>query len=227
VNYFTHSLPFLDGDPYFIAGTAVPDWMAVADRPVRVRAKLAEPVAEAHSDPQVVAVARGVLQHLHDDDWFHATRGFAEVTAELTRMFRESLGPEHPANCAFLGHIVTELLLDWTLMERHPGRLAQYYDRLREVDPFAVQSAVNQIARGTTECLAGLIRLFLEERFLEDYADDARLLWRLNMVMRRVKQPELPASLTEVLATARTVVASRTTDLLPRESYSVQIANRS
>ncbi len=226
VNYFTHALPFLDGDPYFIAGTAVPDWMAVADRPVRVRAKLAQPVAESHSDPRVTAAARGVLQHLHDDDWFHATRGFAEVTSELTRMFRQSLGPEHPTNCAFLGHIVTELLLDWTLIERHPGYLAQYYDLLRKVDAAVVQDTVNQIARGTTERLAGLIPLFLEERFLEDYADDARLLWRLNMVMRRVKQPEMPESLTEVLAAARNLVALRVGDLLPPESYSVQIANK-
>lgn len=215
MNYFAHACPFLDRDPYFIAGTAVPDWMAVADRPVRVRGKLAEPVAETHPDSRVAAVARGVLQHLHDDDWFHATRGFAEVTSELTRDFRESLGPDHPLNCAFLGHIVTELLLDWVLIERHPGCLAQYYDLLREVDPLAVQSAVNQMSRGTTERLAGLIPLFLEERFLEDYADDVRLLWRLNMVLRRVKQPELPEHLVETLSLARDIVVHRTDELLP------------
>jgi hypothetical protein len=216
VNYFAHALPFLDGDPYFLAGTAVPDWMAVADRPVRVRGKLAEPVASSHADPRVAAVARGVIQHLDDDHWFHATRGFAEVTSELTRLFREALGPEHPMNCGFLGHIVTELLLDWSLMERHPGRLADYYRRLREVDPFVVQSAVNQMSRGTTERLAALIPLFLEERFLEDYHDDARLLWRLNMVMRRVNLAELPQSLAAVLASARELVAQRTCDLLPQ-----------
>lgn len=214
MNYFTHAQPFLAGDPYFIAGTAVPDWMAVADRPVRVRGKLAEPLAAAHADPRVAAVARGVVQHLNDDHWFHATRGFTEVTSELTRMFRKALGTEHPANCAFLGHIVTELLLDWTLIDRDPAQLPFYYDRLREVDPHVVQLAVNQMSRGTTERLAPLIALFIEERFLEDYADDARLLWRLNMVMRRVKQPELPDIVLSALAAARFVVQQRASDLL-------------
>ena len=31
MNYFAHALPFLDR-PYFVAGTAVPDWLTVADR---------------------------------------------------------------------------------------------------------------------------------------------------------------------------------------------------
>lgn len=219
MNYFAHALPFLDGDPYFIAGTAVPDWMAVADRPVRVRGKLAEPVAASHDDPRVAAVARGVIQHLDDDHWFHATRGFTEVTSELTRLFREALGPDHPTNCGFLGHIVTELLLDWVLIERNPGCLTRYYDVLREVDPYLVQSAVNQMTRGTTERLAGLITLFIDERFLEDYADDDRLLWRLNMVMQRVKQPELPGHLVDALALARDVVSARSDELIPRQNY--------
>jgi hypothetical protein len=222
VNYFAHAYRFLDGDSYFIAGTAVPDWMAVADRPVRVRAKLAEPLAASHADPRIAAVARGVMQHLNDDHWFHATRGFAEATSELTRLFREALGPEHPMNCGFLGHIVTELLLDWVLIERAPTQLVAYYDRLREVDATLVQSAVNQMSRGTTERLAPLISLFIKERFLEDYADDARLLWRLNMVMVRVKLAELPQSLCNALAAARNVVAARTADLLPQLHFSVQ-----
>ena len=31
MNYFAHALPFLD-QPYFMAGTAVPDWLTVVDR---------------------------------------------------------------------------------------------------------------------------------------------------------------------------------------------------
>ena len=59
MNYFTHALPFLDGDPYFLAGTAVPDWMSVADRQVRVRAKLAAPLREQSPNAQTRCVAAG------------------------------------------------------------------------------------------------------------------------------------------------------------------------
>ena len=37
MNYFAHGHRFVD-DPYFLAGTAVPDWLSVVDRKVRVRA---------------------------------------------------------------------------------------------------------------------------------------------------------------------------------------------
>ena len=46
MNYFAHALPFLD-QPYFVAGTAVPDWLSVVDRQVRVRRRHAEPLANA------------------------------------------------------------------------------------------------------------------------------------------------------------------------------------
>ena len=40
MNYFAHGYAFLD-DPYFLAGTAVPDWLSVIDRRMRARSKLA------------------------------------------------------------------------------------------------------------------------------------------------------------------------------------------
>ncbi|MGA2068192.1 MAG: hypothetical protein ABSG86_24685 [Thermoguttaceae bacterium] len=92
MNYLAHALPFLDR-PYFVAGTAVPDWLAVADRPVRVRAKHAAPLEHA-DDPRLAAVAGGVLQHLRDDRRFHETRAFAETALELAAVVRRALGEE-------------------------------------------------------------------------------------------------------------------------------------
>ena len=223
MNYFAHALPFLDDDPYFLAGTAVPDWMAVADRPVRVRAKLAAPLAETTLDPLVRQVATGTLQHLHDDDWFHATRGFVEITSQLSRMFRKCLGPDDPMRCGFLGHIVTELILDAALIERRPQQLDRYYERLQEIEPHIVESSVNQMARGATERLKHLIPLFIRERFLYDYATDETLLARLNAVLRRVKLTQLPDAVLAVLAAARQLVQQRIRDLLPREYYPFDI----
>jgi hypothetical protein len=219
LNYFAHALPFLEADPHFIAGTAVPDWMSVADRRVRVRAKLAQPVADSSPDPLVRHVARGALQHLADDGWFHATRGFAEVTGDLSRRFRESLGPDDPMRCGFLGHVVTELLLDAALVERSPSQLDRYYERLSDLDCATVESAVNQISRGATDRLAPLIPLFRRERFLYDYADDARLLYRLNRVLERVKLSPITDDCLGVLSDARPVVRQRATDLLPSDRY--------
>lgn len=219
MNYFTHALPFLDGDPYFVAGTAVPDWMSVVDRQVRVRGRLAQPVADEPNDSCERQVARGALQHLADDGWFHATRGFAEITGDLSRRFRECLGPDDPMRCGFLGHVVTELLLDAALIEQHAGALDRYYERLAGIDAARVESAVNRMSRGNTDRLAWFLPLFHRERFLYDYADDERLLYRLNGVLRRVKLPTLPETCLAVLSEGRALVSERCYELLPRERY--------
>ena len=219
MNYFAHALPFLDGDPWFLAGTAVPDWMAVADRPVRVRAKLAAPLAEATPDEVTRQVALGTLQHLHDDGWFHTTRGFVEISGCLAQRCRLWLGPDDPMRCGFLGHLLTELLLDAVLIEQHPQALDRYYQRLREIDPRQVEAAVNQMARGETRRLSLLIPLFIEDRFLTDYATDTLLLARLNRVLRRVKLPELPTRAIDVLAAARELLRERWQELLPADQY--------
>jgi hypothetical protein len=115
----------------------------------------------------------------------------------------------------FLGHIVTEMLLDAVLIAEHRDRLDAYYAVLENVDPENVQAVVNRCARGTTSRLAPLITLFLRERFLYDYLDESRLLHRLNQVLRRVKLQPLPAATVEVLVAGREIVADRRDALLP------------
>ena len=62
--------------------------------------------------------------------------------------------------------------------------------------------------------LAEFIQRFSAERFLYDYAEDAKLLTRLNHVMRRVKLPQLPESLSDFFPEARAVVKDRWSELL-------------
>ena len=217
MNYFAHALRFLDR-PYFVAGTAVPDWLSVADRQVRVRAKLIEPHLLNDGSP-LAEVAAGAWQHLHDDGWFHATRAFFEVSTLLAVRFREVLGQDDSHRTSFLGHIVTELLIDAELIERHPGEIERYYEVLHAVEPIVVQQAVNVMAKTPTECLAPLIPRFIDERFLLDYLSDERLLHRLNQVMRRVKLPPLPVEVISVLSLARPLIRDRLSELLPEEHF--------
>ncbi len=217
MNYFAHSLRFLDR-PYFVAGTNVPDWMSVADRQVRVRAKLIEPHLRNDGSPQA-EVAAGAMQHLRDDGWFHSTRAFAEITADLAIKFRAVLGPDESHRTTFLGHIVTELLIDAELIERYPGQIERYYEVLGSIEPLVVQNAVNLMAKKSTERLAPLIPRFIEERFLPDYLNDARLLRRLNQVLLRVKLPPLPVEAISVLCLARPLIRERLSELLPEEHF--------
>lgn len=219
MNYFTHAIHYLDR-PYFAAGTAVPDWLSVADRRVRLRPRHLEPWFDS-GNPILAEVAAGAARHLHDDGWFHATRGFVEVTTELTLLFRNHLGADDKYHCGFLGHVGMELLLDATLMERHPEKINQYYKLLREIDPVEIQTAVNIMVKEPTEKLAWFIGLFRQEQFLRDYSDDERLLIRLNQVLRRVKLSPLPIEARALLTAARDIVRKRADDLLPDQHFSV------
>ncbi len=219
MNYFAHGIRFLDR-PYFMAGTAVPDWLSVVDRRVRMRTKRIEPLlSQWPTGSPESDVAHGILQHLSDDDWFHTTIGFHKVTSEMTALFRETLPGDSFLN-GFLGHIVTELLIDAELSHRHPGHLDGYYLAMEEIDPHVVEVVVNKCSREATSLLAKFIPLFIAEGFLHDYADSTKLLRRLNQVMRRVKLEPLPDSVLRILDAGREIVARHLLELLPSPHFS-------
>ncbi len=212
MNYLAHGWRFTH-DPYFLAGTAVPDWLCVADRVVRVRSKRAAEWID-NTDSEIAAVARGICQHHADDRWFHGTRAFAELSLEFSRRIRTVLPADEGFRPWFLGHILVELLLDAALIEQHPELLRTYYAAIAQVDEAVVQRVVNHIASSATDRLAGFISLFCRERFLYDYTDDGKLLIRLNQVMRRARLPSLPASCVDILSAMRDAVGQRRTELL-------------
>jgi hypothetical protein len=212
MNYFAHGREFVD-DPYFLAGTAVPDWLSVVDRKVRARRQGAAPLTE-DADRRTAAIARGILQHHADDAWFHETRAFGELNWRFTAAVRDALAPDDSLRPSFLGHILVELLLDDALICRDPKRLEQYYLAMESVDGTVVEQVVNRIAARTADRLAEFIGLFCRARFLWDYADDGKLLMRLNQVMSRVGLPALPDAFQQVLPDAREQVGRRADELM-------------
>ncbi len=165
-------------------------------------------------------MARGVVQHHHDDNWFHQTECFVMLSTKFAVELRG--GPDSPFQgrlegshqAAFLGHIVVELLLDSVLVEAVPERLDAYYNALSQLNPEAVQEAANRLLSKPVDRLSWLVPKFIAERFLADYADDASLWRRLNHVMRRVGLEPLPQAVIPWLATARTRVRQQAEQLL-------------
>ncbi|MGV3608901.1 MAG: hypothetical protein ACO1RA_21030 [Planctomycetaceae bacterium] len=212
MNYLAHGFRFVD-DPYFLAGTAAPDWLNVIDRKMRLRSKTAA-LWQEHADPRYVAFAKGVMQHHHDDDWFHSTTVFTELSLQFTLAIRDLLGKDDGFRPSFLGHILVELLLDNTLAEEnHPGRLSSYYAAMRELDPYLLQTIISSMATKPSDKISQLIPRFIDERFLYDYADDQRLLIRLGHVMRRVGLPPLPAELASLFPAMRKQVTAARKEL--------------
>jgi hypothetical protein len=212
MNFFAHGHRFVDM-PYMVAGTALPDWLSVVDRKLRVRTRHAAPHVE-HVDPRVAALARGVVQHHFDDRWFHATAAFAELSFAFAQRIRHAVACDNGFRCGFLGHLLVELLLDAELIATRPEQLDAYYGAVQRVDPELVATAVGGMATRPPNGLAQLIPHFSTERFLFDYGDDERLCVRINQVMRRVRLPPLPTSFALLLPDARCDVRQRKDELL-------------
>src|SRR5688500_17142366 len=144
MNYFAHGRRFT-AQPYFLAGTAVPDWLSVVDRRMRLPSKRARPVVD-DPDPRRAALAGGVVQHHHDDRWFHQTRAFAELSLGFSAALRTWLSDDEGFRPSFLGHILVELLLDAELIRDEPEQLDRYYAALESLDVAFVAAAINSMA---------------------------------------------------------------------------------
>ena len=212
MNYFAHGRRFAE-EPYFLAGTAVPDWLNVVARKVKVRSKHARTFVD-DGDSRLAALARGIEQHHFDDRWFHNTGAFAELSWRFTVLIRDRLPVDDGLRPSFLGHILVEILLDACLIAEPPQELDAYYRALAAVDPGWLEEAVGKMATGHPRSLGEFIPLFIRERFLWDYLDDGKLCYRLNQVMRRVGLATLPETFADLLSEMRHQVSCRQHELL-------------
>ena len=92
-----------------------------------VRSKHVLPFIDDPDAPTAARIRRRHVQHFHDDARFHETRAFVEVAFALTASARDALGNEAGLRPSFLGHLLTEVLLDWVLIEEAPAALDAYY----------------------------------------------------------------------------------------------------
>jgi len=212
MNYLAHSLACLD-NPYEVAGAAVPDWLGLTRPRVRCRSRHALPFLDCQ-DPRLAAIARGVVRHHADDDWFHQTPAFSWLSIELARRVRRVTEDADGMRPSFLGHILLELLLDATLIAEDPRGVDAYYAALANVDAELIARAVGAMNGADSFGLAGIIERFVAMRFLYDYVQDDLLTYRLNQVMRRVGLAELPRRFVLMLPAARRLVSAHREGLL-------------
>lgn len=218
MNFLCHALPTMNQSPPFDVPvqaicTGMPDFLSVIDRRIRARSRAAEQHLAA-SDPVMRGVATGISNHIADDRWFHGGETFALMNLEFAVQLRDLLPGDAGFRPSFVGHILIEMLLDanYVIAQRH--WVDRYYD-LFDVAPLRqIESCVNQITGKPSDRIAETLRRFAETRFLYDYADDAKLLMRLNQVMARVGLEKLPAAVQAWLPQARASVLKNHTHLL-------------
>lgn len=221
MNYLAHGYRFLDS-PEFVAGTAIPDWLRVASPRIRARARLVDAALPVTPDGPERILLQGIRQHHRDDDTFHSSILFQQICETLAGKFRKQMPDPYDHRPGLLGHIVTELLLDNELATRDTELLPRYYAVLANLDPEWIQTTVNTIVYRPAERLAEFIRIFHELQFLYDYADNNRLMMRLNQVLSRAELRPLTSTVFPVFEEGRELLRRQADLLLPPavESFS-------
>ena len=212
MNSFAHAIQFLD-EPWFAVGCCLPDLTRIVNRKCRVREKTARLFVN-DSDPAVAAMAKGIVQHHRDDDWFHRTPIFNELSLAFAVELRSVFDNERGMRLGFVGHVLTELLLDAWLHQRYPDQLDRFYDQFESVDFELVQSAVNQMATVPTDTMSKFLKRFVQMRFLFDYSTDAGAIFRMNQILGRVGLEPLGDSIFKWLPSARQRVYRHGSELL-------------
>jgi hypothetical protein len=93
--------------------------------------------------------------------------------------------------------------LDAVIAEQIPGALSGWYRAMEQVSGEWIQGVVNRISVRGTSGLSEFLAKFLGARVLADYGDNARLLVRLNQVLRRVTLPAIDGDCLGVLEDGR------------------------
>ncbi len=215
MNCLAHAIRFLD-DEWFMIGTGLPDWLGMADRSVRIRPKHIDPIIEA-GESDLASLCLGIRQHWEDDDWFHTTAGFHDVTGRIGAMFKERFDSGDNYRSGFVGHIACELLIDGILAAQNPAALDRYYEIVANIDAKDLQNKINSIGAKQTESMILFLDKYSCEQFLRDYLTDEGLLYRLNRVLARVRLESLPPEAVTVVAESRELVRDELDDLLSDE----------
>ena len=214
MNCLAHAVCYLD-DTWFMLGAGLPDWLGMSDRSVRIRPKHVEPHMDG--DDERARLCRGIQQHWIDDGWFHKSAAFHEVTSRIGTRFREHCDAGDNFRSGFLGHIACELLIDGVMSENEPGLLDRYYDIVKRLDAERLQELVNGLGAKQTNRLPAFLSRYIRDAFLRDYVDDAKLLYRLNRVLARVRLAPLPDSATVVIGEGRELVRAALPRLISPE----------
>lgn len=216
MNFLCHALPTMNRTPAMnrtpstdvsvrAICTGMPDFLSVIDRRIRARGRAAERFLDS-DDPVMRAVAAGIVLHIADDRWFHAGETFARMNLEFAVQLRDRLPGDVGFRPSFVGHILIEMLLDANYVIAQPQWVDRYYRLFEDAPLERIQTCVNTITGKPSDRIVETLRRFAAIRFLDDYADDAAILMRLNQVMARVGLEPLPEAVQRWLPHARAEV---------------------
>lgn len=189
MNYFAHY--FFDhkaNNHYYNAGLVLPDFARSAAGNKHINTQI-QHNQETH--PHFHQLNQGSHQHYATDGFFHNSKFFHHCTKYIDGLFVAHNFPKDEQRLWFISHILFELILDRVLIKQHRHKLDDFYHALHSCQ---LQTIVDFLALSGKDGTGNFTKFwhgFLEAQYLQYYLIDDKLLYSLNRILLRAKQPEL------------------------------------
>ena len=169
------------------AGSALGDLLPLYRRRVRPLALAEHWAAAQGARADLGAVERGVRTHLLVDSHFHRDPLFTRLSDGLQRSLREASGT--PGLKRFLpAHILSEMYLDYLLIERDKTALPAFYELFDERIRLLLAEFVSAHPESGAESFHAFLASFMSDRFLDGYRSLDGVLDRMQRMLARFGQ---------------------------------------
>lgn len=197
MNYFSHYFfDRIDGNHYYNAGLILPDFARSAEGEKNIKTQLK---FDKEKQPEFHFLNKGSKAHYATDGFFHNCDFFKHNNQLFEDLFIEHQFPREGQRLWFISHILFEMVLDRVLIRLHRGKLDDFYTSLRTVSLQVVIDFLALSGKDGTGRFTQFWKGFLEAQYLQYYLVDDKLVYSLNRILLRTKQPELTEQQAAVL----------------------------
>ncbi len=189
MNYFSHYyFDHIKDNHYYNAGLVLPDFArsAVGAKNINIQLKF-----DSEKEPFLYFLNKGSKAHYATDGFFHNCSFFKDSNQLFEDLFIAHKFPRAGQRLWFISHILFELVLDRVLIGQHREKLDDFYASLKAVNLNSVITFLGKSGKDGTDKFTKFWNGFLEIQYLQYYLVDEKLVYSLNRILQKTKQPEL------------------------------------
>lgn len=197
MNFFSHYyFDHIEGNHYYNTGLVLPDFArsAAGEKHINIQLKF-----DKLKQPDFYNLNKGSKTHYSSDGFFHNCSFFKDSNQLFEDLFIEHSFPRDGQRLWFISHILFELVLDRVLIRQHRDKLDDFYASLGRVDLQVIIDFLALSGKDGTDAFTRFWNAFMQAKYLQYYLVDEKLIYSLNHILLRTRQPELSQLQADIL----------------------------
>lgn len=192
-----HHLDSRYEDSLFNFGLLLPDLVGALNKKIRIKRLL-----DCTYNAEGRQILAGVNQHLRRDEDFHHSVFFNKVTKEIKGVLPAYGFGVRPYRPFFISHLLSELFLDRYFLKAYPASADALYADLDALEVSQIEVFLSQAGQQhNIQPFITFLEKFRELRFIYGYAQPESIIYSLNRIFERVRNPKFEFRKNEELYT--------------------------